>query len=222
MTPTIACVNSKGGVGKSTIAYTLATYWEKAGPEKERKRVLIIDCDQQQSCTSFVKARRQAYETTIECVGIGSSRLKPRLQRERVSDDFDVIVIDTHSNLAEIRPALDADLIIMPVTPSATDYLAFSLTFRIIKKAGAANRTLLQPSRIKTLRDEMTIRPMLHGLSEGLGTISPVSIKDRVDYSQHLSSGHSIADAQRVTDKGYREVEQLAKHIEEMIYAATD
>jgi chromosome partitioning protein len=45
----IATTNSKGGVGKSTIAVHLAVYLQRIG-----KQVLVIDCDMQRSCSRWL------------------------------------------------------------------------------------------------------------------------------------------------------------------------
>jgi chromosome partitioning protein len=45
----IATTNSKGGVGKSTIAVHLAVYLQQMG-----KQVLVIDCDMQRSCSHWL------------------------------------------------------------------------------------------------------------------------------------------------------------------------
>ena len=47
----IATTNSKGGVGKSTIAVHLAVYLQRIG-----KQVLVIDCDMQRSCSGGLTA----------------------------------------------------------------------------------------------------------------------------------------------------------------------
>lgn len=59
MTKTIAILNQKGGVGKTTTAINLGSYLAKA-----KKRILIVDFDPQGNATSGLGVDKQALEVT--------------------------------------------------------------------------------------------------------------------------------------------------------------
>jgi len=63
----IATTNSKGGVGKSTIAVHLAAWLHQQG-----KNVIVIDCDTQQSCSRWL------HRVNVE---IGYATYEARYQR---------------------------------------------------------------------------------------------------------------------------------------------
>lgn len=60
MGETIACVNQKGGVGKTTTVVNLATYLAFSG-----RPVLVVDLDPQGNCTSGVGVDKSAVEHSV-------------------------------------------------------------------------------------------------------------------------------------------------------------
>jgi chromosome partitioning protein len=67
----IACVNQKGGVGKTTTVVSLASYLALDG-----QRSLIVDLDPQGNATSGVGLDRQQVERSIYDVLVGDGRLE--------------------------------------------------------------------------------------------------------------------------------------------------
>jgi chromosome partitioning protein len=68
---TIACVNQKGGVGKTTSVVNVGTYLALAG-----ERVLIVDVDPQGNATSGLGVPRDRLETTLYDSLIGEVPLR--------------------------------------------------------------------------------------------------------------------------------------------------
>lgn len=123
----IATTNSKGGVGKSTIAVHLAVYLQRIG-----KQVLVIDCDMQRSCSRWLDR-------------MGSGLLTERItdpdevyeHAPKLAQQVDVVVADGPAGTDELTRALlmVCDLALVPCGPSPLDLEASQLAIRVIRQA---------------------------------------------------------------------------------------
>ena len=78
MGQTVACVNQKGGVGKTTTVVNLATYLALAG-----QRILVVDLDPQGNATSGFGIDKSAIEPSVYDALVDGVAL----QRRRRPDD---------------------------------------------------------------------------------------------------------------------------------------
>jgi chromosome partitioning protein len=127
----LAVANSKGGVGKSTLATNLAAEGAACG-----LRVLLVDTDPQSSSTVFA-ATREEDRPAFRVVQM----IQPILHRElpELSAPYDLVVIDTGARETKtFRSALAAaDEVLIPVTPSAYDIWASEDVFAVIDELSA-------------------------------------------------------------------------------------
>ena len=123
----IVMANSKGGVGKSTLAVHLATWLHERG-----QRVILADCDSQRSSSDWIKEAAPEVRT-VRLNGPDDILNKlPRLDREA-----DYVVADGPGSNTEISRALllRAELAIVPCKASMLEVRALSQATGILKQA---------------------------------------------------------------------------------------
>jgi chromosome partitioning protein len=113
----ISIISTKGGVGKTTISAALAV---KASSESER--VALVDLDPLGSLADWWKRRGS---TGSPCIFRGADTASEAVEKLTL-DGWDWVFIDTPpAFIATIEDAIDnADLVVIPIRPSALDLLA--------------------------------------------------------------------------------------------------
>jgi chromosome partitioning protein len=141
----IALANSKGGVGKTTIAVHLAVRAHELG-----RRVAVIDAD------------------VLECSGRWIANLEnpPPVFRLKTADDVieqydriaqthELVIVDGPGGSTEMTRALlmICNLALLPCGPSTTDWRAFQDALRLVRQAqkirGGTPGVLLIPNRLQ-------------------------------------------------------------------------
>jgi chromosome partitioning protein len=129
----VAVLTQKGGAGKTTVALHLAGELERQGAS-----VLLIDADPQGSALDWTEQRaRDGRPRLFGIVGLARETLHrevPELARP-----VDHVVIDGPPRTASlVRSAmLAADLVLIPIQPSAFDVWATQAVLELIREASA-------------------------------------------------------------------------------------
>jgi len=133
----IVVASQKGGVGKTTTAVSVAGELVRRG-----KRVVLVDADPQGSASRWHgRGDGKGWPTIVECA-------KPVLHRPNqvpaLMEAYDHVVIDTPPNGGPItRSALmHADLVVIPIGPSALDLEAVRQTLPLVEDAQIPNPRL--------------------------------------------------------------------------------
>lgn len=123
----IAIANSKGGVGKSTLAVHLAAWLAKQG-----HRVTLADCDTQQSSSQWI--REAAPEVKALCLRDPDDIINdlPMLAQET-----DYVVADGPGSLAETSRALllVSDAAVVPCKASMLEIRALDAATKVLRQA---------------------------------------------------------------------------------------
>jgi chromosome partitioning protein len=135
----LICGNSKGGVGKTTLAVNFAVGRARAHPH-----VLLIDSDEQASAMIFTELRAErlgsAGYTAVRLSGKGI-----RMQVRELKQKYRDIIIDVGGrDDVTFRAALTvADAVLIPVEPRALAVWAAPQVVELVKEAREVNEGLL-------------------------------------------------------------------------------
>ncbi|TWT44947.1 MinD/ParA/CobQ/CobA-like protein [Phycisphaerae bacterium RAS1] len=123
----IAVANSKGGVGKSTLAVHLAAWLDKQG-----HRVTLADCDTQQSSSQWI--REAAPQVRALCLRDPDEIIT---ELPMLAQDTDYVVADGPGSLAETSRALllVADSAIVPCKASMLEIRALDSATKVLRQA---------------------------------------------------------------------------------------
>lgn len=123
----IAIANSKGGVGKSTIAVHLAAWLQGL-----RRRVTLADCDTQHSSSEWI--RLALPDVQAVCLDSPDDVLN---ELPRIAEEADFVVADGPGSQTEMSRALllRADFAIVPCKASMLEVRALAKATEVLRQA---------------------------------------------------------------------------------------
>ena len=123
----IACINEKGGSGKSTIATNLATALHRRG-----KRVVLIDADPQGTARDW-RAESPEGADLPHVVAIDRA---PNLSGALQTIAADIAVIDAPAKADAMAAAIlsASDIALIVIQPSGADVWASAATVRLVRQ----------------------------------------------------------------------------------------
>jgi chromosome partitioning protein len=173
----IVVLGMKGGAGKSTLSVHLAV------AAAEKSRVVLLDCDPQQTVIAWAKMR------TAEQPRILASRPED-IRSVLAKASADVAIVDTAPRVAPEAALLaaGADLIVAPIRPSMPDLAASQTTFRVADASHKPFVIVLNAVTYRSMEAEDT-RKLLAKY-----TVAPVSLGQRIAYARALATGRSVTE----------------------------
>jgi len=193
MTQVIGVFSNKGGSGKTTVAVHLALMLA------QRFSTALLDVDPQATASEWMR-RRASDKTspiTVPCPGVAAMEQALALARK---DKVRYVVLDLppHST-AQIAGTLQvADLILIPVRPTAADLVTIAQTVSLVQASGRASGFILNSAK-PNISEVKDIVPLL---TEYRFPII-AALGDRIAYSRGLPAGlgaHELGDAQAVSE----------------------
>jgi chromosome partitioning protein len=202
---TLALINRKGGVGKTTLALHLAAAFQAEG-----RNVLVLDLDPQASAAEWHDARAPAPDAKVALPHVQSVQpawLGKVLEQAR-EIGTDVVVLDTapHAEATALEAARSADLVLVPTLVSIMDLRAMRKTVELLQLVQVPAFAVLNGVPAQgTIADEATETIV----QEFALPVAPVRLGDRVAYSRCLITGNT---AQEFEPGGKAALEIAALH----------
>ena len=189
MSKIILITHQKGGVGKSTIAYNLASNI------RENAKVCIIDMDSQGSLINISELSEVPIFTAD-------------MLNEKIKSDYDFIFIDTPPYLNEkiIDLCNISDVIIIPTKAGVLDLLAIKSTIDIVKQAKSEKKAIIVFNMIKpntTLTEEIKSQLQDYNIK-----VSKNMLSDLVSFSRSV-----LVNRVEENNNAQKQIDNLTKEI---------
>ena len=210
--PIIVIGGIKGGSGKTTIASNLVVLRSI----DDRKKVLLVDSDEQKSISDWVTHREsQSIKTPWTTVSLFGASV--RTQILKMKDDYDDIIIDTGGrDTTSQRSALTlADIFIVPFQPRSFDVWTVGNVVSIINEIKIVNPGLKTFFFINrgdaTGCDNQEAADILKEIKDVY--FIPTFIGQRKAFAHAAAEGLGVGEMILKDKKATQEIEQLKNYI---------
>ncbi|HRI70412.1 MAG TPA: ParA family partition ATPase [Polyangium sp.] len=213
MTITIAVLNQKGGVGKTTLAVNLA-----AAAHLDGQKTLLVDLDRQGSALDWGAQRREGSKLQ----GLGVVKVDKALRAphfRELTDGRDVVILDGPPRLGEFirAAAVLTDVVVMPIQPGAFDLWAASETIADLDHADEIRAEFGREKVRRLFVMNRVVKGTLFSVEapkalEETGTLAKTVIHQRAAYVRTVAEGESVL-TQRLDPHAVDEILALYREI---------
>jgi chromosome partitioning protein len=208
----ITLLNQKGGVGKTTLATQLAGEFVATGCS-----VVVIDADPQGSALDWAQRRHQMGLRRLFGV-VGLARETLHVEVPELARGVDHVIIDAPPRVTTLARSslLAADLVLIPVQPSAYDVWASAEAVRLITEARffrpmldtafVINRSIVGTVLGREARPALAAQPFPTLQTE---------VHQRIAFAESVAAGRLVCE-RRLRSAAAREIAALAAEVLEL------
>ena len=219
MTTTIAILNQKGGVGKTTFSTNLASLFHKKHGD-----TLLIDLDPQGSASDWDDQKATEESNPLPVVSVKSDQGLEK-HKTRITKGYKWVFIDGAPQIKEksVSAIKASDIVIIPVQPSPYDVWACADLVDLIKMRqelteGKPKAAFVISRAIKNTKLSREVKKIIK--EYGMPLFESYTTQ-RVDYIETVKTGQSVIDLPK-DNKAHFEIRSIAKEIEAFITANTE
>lgn len=199
----IAFANTKGGVGKSTLAVHLAVWLHDHGC-----KTALLDTDKQRSSSAWIAEAEPGIslavaDTPEECLA----------RAQELASNHDFVVGDGAAGVDDLSRTLLilADLALLPISPSILDLRSVQQATGILRFAQGINRGRPDGRLVlNKMRTRDTISRELRSAAAGLGIqVADTVIRDLQAYRDAAQQATVVTRMKRKGESAAEEIDQL-------------
>jgi chromosome partitioning protein len=201
-----ALTNSKGGVGKSTLAVHLAVWLEEQG-----NRVALVDADVQSSSSVWL------HEASPATPGFRLQTPDDILEQvPQLVGQFDHLVIDGPAGLSEVTRTIlfVADVTLLPCGPSVLDLRAAQDAIRVVRQAQGIRKgpphAVLVPNKLQI--QYRLSQELLH-TAQSLDVPASSGLRLRQAYADAAGQGKVVWRMGSRAEEAAREIQVLFREL---------
>ena len=191
----IALISSKGGVGKSALAITLAAEAHVRG-----RSTLLVDGDHGQgTCLLWAETAGSMGKPAPSTLAASAGMHRPD-QLPKVAVHFDVVVVDTPGRLSDVQRSalMFADLALVPTGPSASDAWALASALEAIRDAQTIRTALKAAIVLTRLQSRTAVGKAARPGLEGVGVpVLRTTLSYRVAWQECVAVGQGVTTYDR-------------------------
>ena len=205
---TIGVLNTKGGVGKTSLATCLAVRASQDGA------TAVVDLDPQSSYSAWYKRRGSPDNPALL---VGEDRASDAVEALQLTSPYDYIFVDgpTNALLVTEDAVKAADFVIVPMKPSGLDLAASPDFISLCQELG---KPFLVVINDKSRGDDGLLRQTQGVLAGWRVPIAKTVISHRVSYVNAVSIGRTGPEKDKAAAQ---EIDSLWREIRAEIKAAT-
>lgn len=195
--PTIVFANSKGGVGKTTSALTIAQVLTQAG-----STVSLLDADPNQPIKGWVARDPERLPASLDIVpDLGETSILDAIDEAAARSAFVLVDLEGSANLAMSYAIGRADLVIVPMRGSQLDADQTARVISLIRREEQAYRRVIPHAVLFTATSPaIRSRDLIHlqdAMAQNGVPVLPVELTERAAFRAMMQFGGTIYDLSR-------------------------